>query len=271
MIRTQRNSGQQRGGNGIPIRILIALAFAAFSLFSYFSSSQYNDVTGEDQRVSMTPNQEIALGLQSVPSLVQEFGGEYRDSEVQDAIDEIGFDLVRNSVAADTPWQWEFTVLDSNVLNAFALPGGQVFITTEMLSQLETIDAVAGVLSHEIVHVLARHGAQRVAQNDLTNGLLGAVSVASGNANATQTAAMIAQLVNLQYGREDELQSDSIGVCLMIDAGYDPQGMVEVQQILAQASAGASQPEFFSSHPNPDNRIQRIQEAIDTADEFCPQ
>lgn len=270
MIRRQGNTQQRRGG-GIPIRLLIGLAFAAFSLFSYFASSQYNDVTGENQRVSITPQQEIALGLQSAPELIREFGGEYRDAEVQEAIDTIGFELVRNSVADDTPWQWEFTVVDSDVLNAFALPGGQVFITTEMLSQLEDVDSVAGVLSHEIVHVLARHGAQRIAQSELTNGLIGAVSVASGNASAAQTAAMIGQLINLQYGRDDELQSDSLGVCLMIDAGYDPQGMIDVQRVLEAASSGQRQPEFFSSHPDPGNRIQEIEQAIATADEFCPQ
>ncbi len=270
MIRTSRNSRQRRGG-GIPIRLLIGLALAAFSLFSYFASSQYNDVTGENQRVSITPQQEIALGLQSAPELIREFGGEYRDSETQEAIDEIGWNLVRNSVADDTPWQWEFTVVDSDVINAFALPGGQNFITTGLLGRLETVDQVAAVLAHEIVHVLARHGAQRIAQSQLTNGLIGAVSVASGDANAAQTAAMIGQLINLQYGRDDELQSDAIGVCLMIDAGYDPQGMIEVQEILEEASGGQRQPEFFSSHPNPANRIQEIEEAIATADEFCPQ
>lgn len=266
MMRRRRSSG-----SGIWLRILFGLALAAFSLFSYFGSTQYNDITGEDQHVSITPRQEIALGLQSAPSLVQEFGGEYRDNEVQEAIDIIGWELVNNSIARDTPWQWEFTVLDSPVINAFALPGGQVFITTGLLSRLEEIDEVAGVLSHEIVHVLARHGAQRVAQSELTNGLIGAVSVASGDANASQTAAMIAQLINLQYGRDDEIQSDTLGVCLMLDAGYDPEGMVNVQRILEAASSGQRQPEMFSSHPDPGNRIAEIENAIANADAICPE
>ena len=266
MMRRRRSSS-----SGVWLRLLFGLAIAGFSLFSYFASTQYNDITGEDQHVSITPRQEIALGLQSAPSLIQEFGGEYRDDEVQDAIDDIGFDLVNNSVAAGTPWQWEFTVLDSEVINAFALPGGQVFITTGLLRELDDEDDVAGVLSHEIVHVLARHGAQRLAQSDLTNGLIGAVSVASGDANATQTAAVIAQLVNLQYGRDDELQSDSLGICLMIDAGYDPQGMIDVQRALDAASQGQRQPEFFSTHPDPSNRIAEIEDAIANADEFCPE
>lgn len=260
----------RRSGSGALLRLLFGLAIAGFSLFSYLTSSQFNDITGENQFVSMTPRQEIALGAQSVPSLIEEFGGEYRDSEVQDAIDTLGFDLVNNSVARDTPWQWEFTVLNSSVINAFALPGGQVFITTGLLSELDDIDQVAGVLSHEIVHVLARHGAQRLAQSELTNGLIGAVSVASGDASATQTAAVIAQLVNLQYGRDDELQSDSLGICIMISAGYDPEGMIDVQRVLESVSSGQRQPELFSTHPDPGNRIREIERAIANSDEFCP-
>lgn len=258
-----KNSGQMS-------RLLVGVVLAVFALFSYFTSAQYNEVTGERQYLSLTADQEIALGLQSAPQLIAEFGGLYGDQRVQEAIDGIGFRLVNNSVAADTPWRFEFHVLDDpQTINAFALPGGQVFITTALLSQLETEDAIAGVISHEIVHVLARHGAQRIAKSDLTNGLIGAVSVASGDASAAQTAAMIGQLVNMQYGRDDELESDSIGICLMIDAGYDPNGMIDVMRVLAGAGGG-SQPEFFSTHPSPNNRIQSIESAIANADQDCP-
>lgn len=263
---------RSQGGSGLVIRIIIGLVIAGFSLFSYLTSSEYNEVVGENQFISMTVQQEIALGRQSVPSLIQEFGGLTRDDDLQAAVEALGEELVAESIAADTPWQFEFYVLDSDVLNAFALPGGPVFITEEMIRQLDgDVDAVAAVLSHEIVHVLARHGAQRVTQSNLTNGLIGAVAVASGDADAAQTAAVIGQLVNLQYGRDDELQSDSIGVCLMLDAGFDPEGMIEVQETLADASNGQRPPEFFSSHPNPDNRIEEIEEAIENANEFCPQ
>lgn len=267
MNRTQVGGG--RGGNGV--RILIGLVVAAFSFFSYLGSQEYNPITGENQYISMTVEQEISLGQQSAPQLIQEFGGLFPDEEVQDAIDVIGNRLVNNSIASNTPWQFEFHVLnDRNTINAFALPGGQVFITTALLSRFDSADQVAGVLSHEIVHVLARHSAQRIAQNELTNGLVGAVGVASGDASASQTAAMVAQLVNMQYGRSDELESDTLGVCLMLDAGYDPEAMIDVMNVLAEASGGAQQPEFFSTHPNPQNRIQEIEEAIANASQDCP-
>ncbi|MDX1994011.1 MAG: M48 family metallopeptidase [bacterium] len=253
--------GRRRAGGGGG-RLLIGIIIAVISIVSYLASQETNPVTGERQYVSLTPQQEIALGLQSAPELIQQFGGEYRDADVQDEIDDIGARLVRE-INQDVPWQFEFTVLDDpETVNAFALPGGPVFITTALLFELDTEDQVAGVLAHEIVHVLARHSAQRIAQSELTNGLIGAVGVASGDASAAQTAAVIGQLVNMQYGRDDELQSDTLGVCLMIDAGYDPEAMVEVMRVLEAAGGGGGQPEFFSTHPNPQNRIRQIEEAI---------
>lgn len=262
---------RRSSSGGSAMRLIIGVIFAIFAIISYMSSQEFNPVTGENQYISLTPQQEIALGLQSAPELIREYGGLYGDEQVQSLVDEIGLSLVNNSIARDTPWQFEFYVLDSSVVNAFALPGGQVFITAELLSRFETEDQVAAVLAHEIVHVLARHSAQRIAQNELTNGLIGAVSVASGDAGAAQTAAMIGQLINMQYGRDDEIQSDTLGVCLLLDAGYSPNAMIQVMEVLAAASGGARQPEFFSTHPNPDNRIQQIEQAIANEGRDCPQ
>lgn len=262
----------RRRSSGLSGRLIIGLVIVVISLISYFGSKEFNPITGEDQYLSLTPEQEIALGLQSAPQMIQEFGGLYPDEEVQQQIKDIGNQLVNNSVAQDTPWQFDFHVLDDpDMVNAFALPGGQIFITTGLLSELDTEDLVAGVLAHEIVHVLARHSAQQIAKSELTNGLVGAVGVASGDANAAQTAAMVGQLINMRYGRQDELQSDGLGVCLMISANYDPEAMIEVMQILAAAGGGQAQPEFFSTHPNPENRIEEIEQAIANAAQECPQ
>lgn len=256
--------------SGAKARLVVGLIIAAISFFTYLTSQEFNPVTGEDQYVSLTHEQEIALGQQSERQIIQEYGGLYGDSATQQRIDDIGHRLVRESIANDTPWEFDFHVLnDDQTINAFALPGGPVFITTGLLFRLDSDDEIAGVLSHEIVHVLARHSAQRIAKGELSNGLIGAVGVASGDANAAQTAAVVAQLINMKYGRDDELQSDTIGVCLMIDAGYDPQGMIEVMRVLEAASGGQGQPEFFSTHPNPENRIAEIEAAIQNADEDC--
>jgi predicted Zn-dependent protease len=186
-------------------------------------------------------------------------------------VDEIGTRIINTDTVRGTPWRFSFDILDDpQTVNAFALPGGPIFITTALLNALDTEDEVAAVLAHEAVHVLARHSAQQIAQNDLTNGLIGAIGVASGDAGAAQTAAIIGQLINMSYGREDELQSDTLGICLMIEAGYDPNAMVEVMRVLEQASGGASGPEWFSTHPSPQNRIGQIEEAIANAGSRCP-
>jgi predicted Zn-dependent protease len=264
-------SNRRQSSSGAGLRLLLGLIIAVISVISFLSSKEFNPVTGEDQYISLTTDQEISLGQQSAPELIQQFGGLYPDESVQAEIDRIGNDLVNSSIARTTPWRFEFYVLDDpETINAFALPGGPVFITTALLNELGTEDEVAGVISHEIVHVLARHSAQRIAQSDLTNGLIGAVAVASNDANAAQTAAVIGQLVNMRYGREDELQSDTLGVCLMVDAGYAPEAMIEVMRVLESASQGAAPPEFFSTHPSPENRIQRIEEAIAGLPDNCP-
>ena len=253
--------GQRSSGKA---RLLIAVVIGIISLISYFSSSEYNPVTGEKQHISISKEQEIALGLQAVPEMVQQFGGLFPDQSLQDLVDKIGNDIVNKSAAKSTEWQFEFHLLaDPNTVNAFALPGGQVFITYALLSRLETNAQLAGVLGHEAGHVIARHSAQRMAKQNLTEGLINAVLVGAENYSAAQTAAVIGQMVNMNYGREDELESDDLGVRFMSEAGYDPRGMIRVMEILAEASGGGQrQPEFFSTHPNPENRIQKIQQAI---------
>ena len=110
--------------------------------------------------------------------------------------------------------------------------------------------------------MLARHGAQQMAKSQLTQGLSGAAVVASGDYGAGQMAAMVGQMVNMRYGRGDEIEADTLGVRLMHEAGYNPEAMIEVMHILEQSRKGGNPPEFFSTHPNPENRIQRIREAI---------
>ena len=248
------------GGGG---RLLIGLVMMGFALFSYFASSEYNPVTGENQYIGLTTHQEIALGLQAAPDMIQRHGGLHPDAQAQAVVDRLGDELVRASVASQTDWQFDFHLLaDRETINAFALPGGQVFITWALYSRFETEGQLAGVLGHEIGHVVARHSAQRIAKSRLTQGLTGAVAVASESAGSAQIAAVLGQLLNMRYGREDELQSDELGAQVMADAGYDPRSMVAVMGILAEASGGARGPEFFSTHPNPENRIGRIEATI---------
>lgn len=256
----RRGFGQRRGSK---LRIVIGLVVALFSVISYFGSKSYNPVTGEKQYLSMTPHQEVALGLQAAPQMMQQHGGLYPNQQDQDVVDRVGFSLLRANPNIPEDWQFDFHLLrDDRTINAFALPGGQCFITYALYRQLETEGQLAGVLGHEIGHVVARHGAQRMAKGKLTQGLIGAVATASESQRSTQLAAMIGNMVNMKYGRGDELESDELGIIFMANAGYNPESMVGVMKILAAAGGGRSQPEFFSTHPNPENRIGRIKDVI---------
>jgi predicted Zn-dependent protease len=252
-----------RRGSFMGPRMWIGLGLVAFAFLSYQCSTEYNPVTGEEQHLSMAPQQEIALGLQAMPQMLQQYGGEHPDQQAQALVDRVGERIVEKSDAATTDWQFDFHLLaDPRTVNAFALPGGQVFITAALLSELKTEGQLAGVLGHEIGHVVARHSAQRMAKQQLTQGVTGAVLVAAGGGGEAQLAQMVGQMVNMKYGREDELQSDTLGVRFMSQAGYDPRAMIGVQEILAQQSGGEAQPEIMSTHPSAPNRIQTIEAAI---------
>ena len=271
-IYRQQNPYNQQSGQrwlGSPKRrnvgggIVLALILAGFALCKYYSSSQYNEITGETQHISITPEQEIALGVHSLPAMVEQYGGLHPDPEAQKFVKQVGQRIVQNSDALQTPYQYDFHLLaDAEVVNAFALPGGQVFITTALFNKLETEDQLAGIFGHEVGHVVARHGAERIAKQELTEGLTGAAVVASGDYNTAQAAQMIAGLINMSYGRDQELESDDLGVRFMLQADYDAEALIGVMQILEQASGGQRQPEFLSTHPSPENRIQKIKDAI---------
>lgn len=265
--RNYRRGRRQR--TGIPVRLLIAAGIALFSVISYFSTGDTNPITGETQRVALTPEQEIALGLQAAPEMAAQHGGIYQDREAQERVASIGRKLVTavNKMTTrdggENPFEFDFHLLaDEQTVNAFALPGGQVFITAALYNRLETDGQLAGVLGHEIGHVLMRHGAQRLAKQKLTQGLVGAAGVAGGSSQSAQMAAAIGQMVNMKYGRGDELESDKWGVRLTAESGYDPRSMINVMRILEEASGGGGPPEMMSTHPKPANRQAYINEVI---------
>lgn len=163
-------------------RLSAAIALAVWALLPYQCSSEYNPVTGEQQHITLTPQQEIALGVQSAPQMAQQFGGLHPDATAQALVKRVGREVVAGSDAGKTEWQFDFPLLaDPRTVNAFALPGGQTFITAALLSRLETDGQLAGVLGDEVGHVVARHSAQRIAKQQLTEGITGAMLVGSGS------------------------------------------------------------------------------------------
>jgi predicted Zn-dependent protease len=202
--------------------------------------------------------------------MTAQFGGEDPDQNLQSEVERIGQAVVASSEAKDTDYPFDFHLLaDTQTVNAFALPGGQVFITRALLNLLDTEGEVAGVLGHEIGHVVGRHSAEQIAKSRLIQGLAGAAGVGlydpdhPQSATAAQMALIVGNLINMKYSREDENQADQLGVRFMAEAGYDPRSMLKVMDVLKQASGGSGQPEFMSTHPDPGNRQEKIQEEID--------
>lgn len=249
----------RRGGNW-KIRILIGLAIVAFAYIQRCSNKEENPYTGRVQNINMDANQEIAIGLQSAPQMAQQHGGLYPDQKLQNFVDVVGNKLVQNSIAKETPYKYEFHLLaDENTINAFALPGGQIFITYALFSKL-TEAQLAGVLGHEIGHVIGRHSAERIADSSFWQTLSTGASVGADMGGVVNG---IGQKTLLTNGRGDELESDELGVLFMMQAGYNPEEMIAVMKILKAAAGPNRQPEFQSTHPDPENRIEKIKEAIE--------
>ena len=244
-------------------RLIIAAVIALMAVFTYYSSTSENPLTGEKQRVAMSPEQEIALGYKSAPEMAAQMGGISQNEKARALVKQVGESLVARSVAAKSPYKFSFHVLaDQKTVNAFALPGGPVFITEGLLRLLKSEAELAGVLGHEIGHVIARHSSERLAKQQLTQGLLNALFVGSGDYSTAQIGQVVAGMINMSYGREDELESDALGIRIMAEGGYDPRSMIRVMEVLAKASGGSRQPEFVSTHPAPENRAARIKEEI---------
>lgn len=256
---------QRRGFGG---RIFIALIIVLIGWISYMNQVEENPVTGEKQHVAISPKQEIQLGLSSAPEMAKEMGGELPSSDIRaQEVEKIGNFIIANSIAKKSPWQFKFHLLaDSKTVNAFALPGGQVFITLGLLNKLQTEAQLAGVLSHEIGHVIERHTAEQMAKSQFGQAVVAAVATAGYDSNQSINAnspAMIAAVVNqmfqLRYSRKDESEADVWGIKLMSEAGFDPKAMIQVMAILKEATkGGVGRMEMFQTHPNPDLRVEQI-------------
>jgi beta-barrel assembly-enhancing protease len=247
---------------------LLGLVMAGVALFLYYSRTQVNPTTGEKQHISMSVDQEKALGLQSAPEMAAKMGGEVDPSDPDASrVKAVGRRIVERSNAGRSPYADSFQyhlLRDPETVNAFALPGGQVFITEGLLRRLKTEDQIAGVLGHETGHVVHRHSAEQMAKGQLGALLSAAAGVAvddgSGRGrNAQIVAATVNQMIQLRYSRQDESEADRYGVDAIAEAGYDPRAMLEVLEILKQASSGPRPPEWLSSHPLPETRIAELQ------------
>lgn len=255
-------------------RLLIGLVLALIALgYTYFSGEEQDvPVTGRAQRVAMSDEQQQQLGAQVYDeTLAQEQaslvtrGPQYEQVQrVAQRIAEIG--------AADKPeFEWEFSLLERDEANAYCLPGGKIVVFTGLLDVARTDDELAAVIGHEVAHAVAEHGAERIFREQLTSRAVAAASGAFADdpARYQQVALMLgagAQLgATLPWSRAQESEADHIGVIYMARAGYDPAAAISFWQRMQQATGGARQSEYLSTHPSSATRVRQIRELLPEA------
>ena len=246
--------------------------------FLYGCVTDIVPATGERRYLGYTWQQETDIGKQASKEVTSLFGV-YGDANLARYVTEVGNRVLatshlRRPVADEqvraTPVT--FTVLDSPVINAMALPGGYIYVTRGMLAHLNNEDQLATVIAHEIGHVAARHAARQAWQQQIGQGLLLGGAVLSQGlglpaGNILNFGGMATQLFLLRYSREDELEADRLGVEYAMAAGYDSREVIGLFQTLdrMQEKEGQSMPSFLATHPNPGDRIQRIRELTSAA------
>ncbi len=229
-----------------------------------------NDVVGRSQLIGLSREQELALGAQAQPGLITEMGGKVRDQALQQYVTEVGRVLASHTEGDYPQLPWEFTLLDSDIINAFALPGGKVFISKGLLKEMTNEAQLAGVLGHEVGHVTARHTAERIGQQQWTQiGMqVGSSALGGASVEMQRLGGLALQLggtlVPLKFSREQELEADALGMRYMVKGGWNPIGTYQVMQILARAGGGGGDAlsSLLATHPDPQARADKVQREL---------
>ena len=236
-------------------------------LASLAASCATNPATGQRQLSFVSEEREIAMGRENDAEIRKEMGS-YDDRALQDYVTSVGMKLAVNSERANLPWH--FTVVDVPAINAFALPGGYIYITRGILPYLDDESQLAGVLGHEIGHVTARHSVSQQSKSTLAQiGIIGGALFAPGGAQLAQAGSVGLGALFLKYGRDDEAQADQLGVRYATRAGWDPAGVPRMLVTLGrieEASDSKGVPNWLQTHPPADDRVQRVQVAVREAE-----
>lgn len=247
------------------VRVLVALPWLLFGL----AGCAVNPVTGDSDFVMMTEQDELNLGSQAYRQVLEQYPV-YPDEKLRAYVQQVGEKVARNSHRSQL--QYQFTVVDSPDINAFALPGGYIFINRGLLAYLNSEAELAAVLGHEIGHVTARHGVRQQSQAQAWNILGQAVAIGTGVGVAGDLTGVLGSAVVKGYGRDMELEADGLGAQYLARSGYDPQAMIQVVEVLkAQddfardqaVKSGKPVPAsgyhgLFDSHPDNETRLQQV-------------
>jgi predicted Zn-dependent protease len=250
-----RNAGRTlhaRRSHAAPVVIALLVACAT------------NPVTGKRELSFVSESDEVAMGQEGAKQTIASIGL-VPDSALQRYVANLGLAIAKASERPNLPWQ--VNVIDDPIVNAFALPGGPVFITRGILSHMNSEAQLVSVLGHEIGHITAKHSVAQMSQQQLGQiGLIAAVIVQPGLAQFGELASQGLGVLFLKFGRGAESQADELGFKYMVRQGYDPHEMTEMFKTLGRLSAGGDEggrvPEWLSTHPDPGNRVQVTQQRI---------
>lgn len=273
---------QSNPGRGCLMRLAplaIACVIAAVVAFSQCQEGPF----GRKQLVGLNPEQEKQLGGQAFQQVLQENRGQVIErGPAADAVRQITSRLVKATsnpeflrgvgLKAPPDYQWAVQLIDSQEMNAFCLPGGKMVVYTGIMPVAETFSGLATVMGHEISHALAHHGAERMAQSQIANILLGGAAGSLSDMSPGQQQ-QVMQVLNagakfgiLSYSRKHESEADHMGLILMAAAGYDPRQAIAFWGRMQEASKGRGQPpEFMSTHPSHETRIRDLKEWLPEA------
>ncbi len=238
----------------------------AVSLITAITGCSINPVSGKKDFTLINQDQELAMGAQGHKSIMKE-KKRYNNSQLQSYVNGIGQQLARHSHRSDI--SYTFTVLDDPTVNAFALPGGYIYVTTGLMAYLNSEGELAGVLGHEIGHVTAKHGVKQQSAGAV-GAILQSVLADKAGTTAGQGFGQLGQALLSGYGRDHELQADKLGAEYLARVGYDPENMIEVVSVLkaqeefdkyqAQKEGRKTQAYHgvFSSHPDNDTRLKEV-------------
>jgi predicted Zn-dependent protease len=224
-----------------------------------------NPVTGRRELSLISESQEIQMGQQAAQEASQAMGV-VQNQALQTYVSSLGAALARGSERPNLPWS--FTVVDDHAVNAFALPGGPVFVTRGILTHMNSEAQLVSVLGHEIGHITAKHSVRQLSRAQLAQiGLIGAIIVKPELATFGDLASQSLGLLFLKFGRDDETQADDLGFRYMVAARYEPREMAEMFRTLQRLGSGGEGkvPEWLSTHPDPGNRVQQTLSRIQAA------
>jgi predicted Zn-dependent protease len=240
--------------------------FLIVLLLALLAACATNPVTGRREFSLMSEAQEISIANESEPQIKEEMGV-YNDPELQKYVSEIGWKMAKISERSQLPWR--FTVVDVPAVNAFAVPGGAIYVTRGIMPFLDSEAELAGVIGHEIGHVTARHSAQQYTrQIGAQAGLIGLGIFVPAARPFGDLSAQALGVLFLKYGRDDELQADQLGAGYESKLGWDPAAVPAFLSTLGRLDAAAGDrrgvPNWLSTHPDPLSRVSEIQPTVQT-------